>query len=106
MKVLPLIISGSLLSLLVVAYLIFPSFQAFIREAFEVLTSNDEERIQAWVSGFRLAGPLVLILVMVVQMFLFVVPNIFVMIIAIVSYGPLWGAAIAFLGVFASSWVG
>lgn len=106
MKVLPLIISGSLLSLLVAAYFIFPSFQAFIREAFDVLTSNDEDRIQAWVSRFRLAGPLVIILVMVVQMFLFVVPNIFVMMIAIVSYGPIWGAVISFLGVFASSSVG
>ena len=106
MKLLPLIISSSLLSLLVAAYFVFPSFQAFIREAFDVLTSNDQARIQAWVSRFRLAGPLVLILVMVVQMFLFVVPNIFVMVIAIVSYGPFWGAVISFLGVFASSSVG
>jgi uncharacterized membrane protein YdjX (TVP38/TMEM64 family) len=106
MKILPLIISGSLLALLVAAWFVFPSFQAFIREAFDVLTSNDQERIQAWVGRFRLAGPLVLILVMVVQMFLFVVPNIFVMIVAIISYGPFWGAVISFLGVFASSSVG
>jgi uncharacterized membrane protein YdjX (TVP38/TMEM64 family) len=43
---------------------------------------------------------------MIVQMFLFVVPNVFVMIVAIVSYGPYWGALISFLGVFASSSVG
>lgn len=106
MKILPLIISGSLLAILVAAYFVFPSFQAFIREAFDVLTSNDQARIQAWVSRFRLFGPLVLILVMVVQMFLFVVPNIFVMMIAIISYGHFWGAVISFLGVFASSSVG
>jgi uncharacterized membrane protein YdjX (TVP38/TMEM64 family) len=43
---------------------------------------------------------------MVVQMFLFVVPNVFVMMVAIVSYGPVWGALISFLGIFASSSVG
>ena len=43
---------------------------------------------------------------MIVQMFLFVVPNVFVMIVAIVSYGPFWGAVISFFGVFASSSVG
>jgi uncharacterized membrane protein YdjX (TVP38/TMEM64 family) len=47
-----------------------------------------------------------LILLMVFQMFLFVVPNVFVMIVAIISYGPVWGAIISFAGVFASSSVG
>jgi uncharacterized membrane protein YdjX (TVP38/TMEM64 family) len=43
---------------------------------------------------------------MVVQMFLFVVPNVFLMMVAIISYGPDWGAVISFLGVFSSSSVG
>ena len=67
-------------------------------KVFDVLTSNDEKRIRLWVSQFKLAGPVVLILIMVVQMFLFVVPNVFIMIVAIVSYGPFWGAVISFLG--------
>jgi uncharacterized membrane protein YdjX (TVP38/TMEM64 family) len=43
---------------------------------------------------------------MVVQMFLFVVPNVFLMMVAIISYGPGWGSVISFLGVFSSSSVG
>jgi len=39
-------------------------------------------------------------------MFLFVVPNILVMIIAIVIYGPLWGSVISLVGVFCSSSLG
>ena len=39
-------------------------------------------------------------------MFLFVVPNVIVMMVAIISYGPFWGAVISFFGVFASSSVG
>src|SRR5688572_17645716 len=103
MKKLPFIISFSLLAVVVACYFLIPSFKSFLNEGFDVLTSNDQVRIQRWVSQFRLAGPVVLILLMVFQMFLFVVPNVFVMMVAIISYGPLRGAVISFAGVFASS---
>ncbi len=106
MKKLPFIISFSLVAIVVASYFFIPGFNGFIDEGFDVLTSNDQARIQRWVSQFRLAGPVVLILVMILQMFLFVVPNVFVMMVAIISYGPLWGAVISFLGVFFSSSVG
>ncbi len=106
MKLVPLIISFGLLGVLVACYFLIVPFREFIKEAFDVLTSDDQERISNWVGQFKMAGPLVLILIMVVQMFLFVVPNIFLMIVAIVSYGPVWGAVISFLGVFASSSLG
>lgn len=106
MKKLPLIISAALLGIIVVCYFIIPSFQNFIKEAFDVFTSDDKERISKWVARFKLAGPVVLILIMVVQMFLFVVPNVIVMMVAILSYGPVWGAVISFLGVLASSSLG
>ncbi len=106
MKKLPLLISASLLAILVTIYFVIPSFQNFINEAFDVLTSDDQERISKWVGQFKLADPVVLILIMVVQMFLFVVPNVFLMMVAIISYGPAWGAVISFLGVFSSSSVG
>jgi len=106
MKKLPFLISFSLLASLVILYLIIPSFRDFVKQAFDVLTSDDEQLIKQWVAKFKMAGPLTLILLMVIQMFLFVVPNVFVMMVAIVSYGPVWGAVISFLGVFASSSVG
>jgi uncharacterized membrane protein YdjX (TVP38/TMEM64 family) len=103
---LPLMISLSLLAILVACYFLIPSFQHSINETFKLLTSDDEARIKAWVAKFGIAGPLMLILVMVVQMFLFVVPNVLLMMIAIIMYGPVWGAIISFLGVFVSSSVG
>ncbi|MFC0773024.1 TVP38/TMEM64 family protein [Terrimonas alba] len=106
MKKLPLLVSLSALTILVSLYFIIPSFQNFIREAFDILTSDDEERIGEWVARFKLFGPVVIILIMVLQMFLFIVPNVFVMMVAIISYGPFWGAVISFLGVFASSSIG
>lgn len=106
MKKLPLLVSLFLLAILVVFYFVIPSFQSFIKEAFDVLTGENEERIRQWVAQFKLAGPVMLILIMIAQMFLFVVPNIFIMMVAIISYGPFWGSVISFLGVFASSSTG
>lgn len=106
MKTIPLLISLSLLGILALVYFLVPSFQGFIKEAIEVLTSDDEERIQRWIKEFGLAAPVIFVLMMVVQMFLFVVPNIFLMIVAIISFGPLWGSLLSLAGVFASSSVG
>jgi uncharacterized membrane protein YdjX (TVP38/TMEM64 family) len=103
---LPLIISLSLLTILIACYFLIPAFKQTINETFKLLTSDDEARIKAWVAKFGIAGPLVLILIMVMQMFLFVVPNVLLMMIAIIMYGPIWGAILAFTGVFVSSSVG
>jgi uncharacterized membrane protein YdjX (TVP38/TMEM64 family) len=106
MKLLPVIIGLIVLGFLAACYFFIPSFQQFINNGFEILTSNDEKQVKAWVSQFGVAGPLVLILIMVVQMFLFVVPNVFVMMVAILMYGPIWGSIISLAGVFGSSSVG
>jgi uncharacterized membrane protein YdjX (TVP38/TMEM64 family) len=100
---LPLFISLSILAVLGLCYWLIPSFQQGVKEAYEILTSEDQQRIKEWVSQFGIAGPLILILLMVVQMFLFVVPNVLVMMVAITGYGPIWGSVISLLGVFASS---
>lgn len=96
----------SVIAGLVASYFVFPAFQAGVNEAFEVITSEDNDRISEWVRQFGLLGPIVLILTMTVQMFMFVIPNILLFIIAIVCYGPIWGSLICLTGVFASSSLG
>jgi len=103
---LPFIISISMLAVLGLCYWLIPSFQQGVKNLYELLTSEDQQRIREWVKQFGLGGPLILILMMVVQMFLFVVPNVLVMMVAITCYGPIWGSVISLLGVFASSSVG
>jgi len=102
----PFIISLSLIAILVAGYFFIPPYKNGIDDAYRVLTSKNEKLVREWVEQFGIGGPIVLILLMVLQMFLFVVPNILVMMISIVSYGPIWGSVISFLGVFASSSVG
>jgi uncharacterized membrane protein YdjX (TVP38/TMEM64 family) len=99
----PIFIYLSLAVVFAACYFFIPQFKKEIDTAVDVLTGEDEERIQRWVTTFGVFGPVVLILGMMLQMFLFVVPNVLLMMIAIVSYGPVWGAVISFVGVFAAS---
>lgn len=99
----PLFISIGLLAVLVGCYFLIPSFQKGIDEAYNVVTSEDPASVRSWVERFGLLGPVLLVLLMVVQMFLFVIPNILVMMVAITCYGPVWGSLISLAGVFASS---
>lgn len=103
---LPLILAALLLAGLVVLYFSYPPFHGGINKAFNVLTSEDDERIRNWVSQFGFLGPAIIVLVMVGQMFTFIVPNILIMIIAIISYGPVWGGLLALCGIFLSSSLG
>lgn len=102
----PIIVYGALAVTLVSCYFLIPQFKNEVNTVFEILTGDDEERIERWVSTFGVFGPVVLIVAMILQMFLFVIPNVLLMMIAIVSYGPFWGAIISFCGVFAASSLG
>lgn len=103
---LPFILSLLIVCGLILSYFIFPSYKNGIDEAFHVLTSEDPELIREWVSQFGLWGPLALIMALVLQMFLFFVPNILLILICILSYGPIWGAIIAWTGIVLASTVG
>ena len=101
-----MILSLSLAAVLVASYFVFPSFEDAIDRAFEVLTSEDPELIKKWVSQFGIWGPIVIIVALILQMFLFIIPNILLILIAILSYGPIWGGLLAWVGVVTASTVG
>lgn len=103
---LPLYLSVSLFGVLVITYFLIPEVGRFFDQAWSVLTSDDEVRIQQWVSGFGWFGPVLLILAMIAQMFLLVIPSILLMVVTILAYGPIFGSLIVFGSVFAASSVG
>ena len=103
---LPLYSSLALLGGIIAAYFLVPAVENFLNEAWAVLTSDNEERIQSWVSSFGWFGPVMLVLSMIVQMFLLVIPSILLMVVAILAYGPFWGSIIVFVSVFAASSIG
>ncbi|HEY5822883.1 MAG TPA: TVP38/TMEM64 family protein [Cyclobacteriaceae bacterium] len=102
----PLLVGLALIATLVGSYFIFPGFHDGVNEAFDVITSEDQDRIQTWVKQFGALGPIVLIFAMTVQMFMLIVPNILLFMISIICYGPIWGTLISLAGVTASSTIG
>lgn len=102
----PLYISICIVLSLVAAYFFIPAVQNFMQEAWNTLSSGDEQRIEAWVSQFGWVGPFVIIITMVLQMFLLVIPTIALMVVSIIAYGPIMGSLIVFAAVFAASTIG
>lgn len=103
---LPLYISAAIVISVVLAYFFIPGVQSWLSEAWNVLTSDDNERIKAWVGNFGWFGPVVLVLTMIAQMFLLVIPTIALMVVSVLAYGPIWGSAIILVSVFSASSVG
>ena len=102
----PLIISLLIFSALIASYFLWPAFQQFLNEAYQVLTSDDQQRIAQWVSQFGAGGPLLIILAMIAQMFLFVIPSVLVMVVTILAYGPFGGSVLVLAGVLTASSLG
>lgn len=103
---LPLYISALIIVTIVLSYFFIPGVKEFLNEAWEVLTSDDNERIKSWVDNFGWLGPVVLILAMTLQMFLLVIPTIALMVVSVLAYGPVWGSVIILASVFVASSVG
>lgn len=103
---LPLYISALIIAIIVLSYFFIPGVKEFLNEAWEVLTSDDNERIKSWVDNFGWLGPVVLILAMTLQMFLLVIPTIALMVVSVLAYGPVWGSVIILASVLVASSVG
>lgn len=99
----PLYLSVLIIAGIVAGYFFIPEVKTFMDEAWAVLTSEDQQRIEEWVSGFGWLGPVVLIIAMTIQMFLIVIPSVFLMVVAILAYGPIWGSIIVLVGIFIAS---
>jgi uncharacterized membrane protein YdjX (TVP38/TMEM64 family) len=74
------------------AYALIPGFRNASNDAYTLLISNDRERIQLWVSGFGWWGPILIVALMLAQTIISAVPMVFVLIVAVLAYGPIWGA--------------
>lgn len=101
-----LFITVAVIAVLIAAYFLLPSYREFILEAYNILTSDNEERISDWVSDFGIWGPVFIVAAIVGQMFLVVVNVVLLMLVAILAYGSFWGSVIAITGICVASSVG
>lgn len=102
----PLYISAGIIIATVLSFFFIPGVHQFFTEAFSVLTSGNEQKVNSWVGQFGFWGPVVIILAMTVQMFLIVIPSPILIGVAILGYGPIWGSIIAVTAIFTASTVG
>lgn len=91
---------------LVLAYFTIPVFHSFLNTGWEVIWSNDEERITNWFMQFGMWGPFLIVVLMVLQMFLLIFPTWLPMIVAVLGYGQVWGVLISVTAVFVASTIG
>ncbi|MFP4093544.1 MAG: TVP38/TMEM64 family protein [Cyclobacteriaceae bacterium] len=99
------IVSGGIILAIILSYFLIPEVKVFLNQAFEVLTSDDTQLIEEWVSGFDFWGPLIIVAAMVAQMFLIVIPSPLLMIVSTLAYGPFWGSLISYVAVVVAATV-
>jgi uncharacterized membrane protein YdjX (TVP38/TMEM64 family) len=99
------VVSGGVLLSIILSYFLFPEVEQFFNNAYDVLTSDDKQRIKDWVSDFGYLGPIIIIGGMVAQLFLIVVPSPLLMIVSTLAYGPIWGSLISYIAVTVSATV-
>lgn len=110
LHLLPIIITVLIIGSLILSWFLSPKVQNFSKEAWDVLRSGNREQLRGWVSQFGAAGVIFLFFFFLVQMFAFVIPSWFLVVVSVLAYGPLIGGIVALAGsVFAASvayWIG
>ena len=98
--------SACVIATAVIAYVALPGFRGFVDEMLAVVTSDDPDRAQHWVAQYGWKGPVLIVGLMTVQMFLIVVPSWLLMVISVLVYGKVWGTVISLVAVVIASSVG
>ena len=97
------LLTGAILAALIIFYFAHQPFQQFINETWNILWSEDKDRISAHFESFGFWGPIAIIIVMILQIFLVIFPSWLPMIVAVLAYGFWGGALISITGVFCAS---
>ena len=100
---LPQYLSIAIMAGMAILYFTVAPVREFISEAWEVLTSGEEQKIKEWVEQFSWWGPLIIIAAMIAQMFLLVIPTPLLMVVSVIAYGPWKGGAIILLAIYCAS---
>ncbi|MEQ8470767.1 MAG: TVP38/TMEM64 family protein [Marinoscillum sp.] len=102
-KLIPIIFTLTLVSIITLLYFFNNDFQNFANEGWEVLTSDNQKRIESWISELSYWGPVIIIVGFIIQMFAFVIPSWLLMVVSILAYGPFKGSLLALAGVLIAS---
>lgn len=90
----------------IILYFLGDGWQSWVNESWAVLTSGSETRIRAWLDPLGGWGPLLVIVLMTIQMFLVVIPSWLLMVVAVLAYGGWGGGSTAFVAILVAGSVG
>jgi uncharacterized membrane protein YdjX (TVP38/TMEM64 family) len=91
---------------MLLSYLLFPAVRELAAQGYQMLISNDRSAIQNWVAGFGIWGPILIIGMMVAQTLISAVPMIFVLLVSVLAYGPIWGGLLGWGGAIVAAILG
>ncbi len=86
-------------------YLIWPGFRDFVDTAVSISLSGDRQRLETWVDGFGAWGPVVILLLMIMQTVLAFIPSVVIMVVTVLAFGPFWGGVLTWVGLLVSATV-
>ena len=95
-----------LVLVLVALYFVWPAFNRLVSEAYQVLSSGDQQRIEQWVDGFGAWSFVVLIGLMLFQTVFAFLPSVAIMVVAVVSFGPIVGGILTWGGLLLAASLG
>lgn len=90
----------------IVAYFVVSGFRSFFDEAYDVLSTGDEEQIRPWVEQFGAWGFLVIAGLMLLQTVVAFLPSLVTMVVSVLAYGPVAGGLLAWAGMLVAASVG
>lgn len=96
----------ALVALVVGLYFAWPAFHGFVDEAYQVLSSGRQERIEAWVGRFGAWSFVVVLGLMLLQTILAFLPSVATMVVAVVAFGPWIGGLLTWGGLLLAASLG
>lgn len=107
---LPIAIAMLITGMFAAVWYLSPEIQELINEAWNVFISGSREKLRDWVSQFGAGGAIILLFFFLVQMFAFIIPSWFLIVVSVLAYGPVSGGLIALAGLVLAAtvayWIG
>ena len=88
------------------AWFLWPGFREFAGQAYEVLASENRQRIEAWVRQYGPWGFIVIYALMIMQTVVPVLPSVVAMVVAVLAFGPWVGGLVAWTGMLLAASLG
>jgi len=100
--IIPLVVAAAV----ILPVFFWPAYRALALDGWAVLRTGEEAQVYAWVQSFGWRGPLVILGGIIIQLLIPIIPSKIMMVVSVMAYGPVLGAALAWAGLVGTAIVG